>query len=93
MYPLYTEHPGRGAIQSWKKMQKNEIKIHTFNELHNVIENYDPRTVIYQGVKSVTDPLVPKIGRIVPPKSAKSREWNEKDARRGMSKLPGLQGE
>jgi len=35
--------------------------------------------VIYRGVKSVSFPLIPKIGRIDPPQSAKSREWNEKE--------------
>jgi len=56
-----------------------EIEIKTFTELHNVIENYDARTVVYRGVKSVKFPLLPKIGRIVPPASAKSKEWNEKE--------------
>ena len=56
-----------------------EIEINTFNELHGVIENYDARTVIYRGVKSVKFPLIPKIGRIVPPDSMKSREANEKE--------------
>jgi len=56
-----------------------EIEIKTFTELHNVIENYDARTVIYRGVKSIKFPLLPKIGRIVPPASAKSKEWNEKE--------------
>jgi hypothetical protein len=56
-----------------------EIEIKTFTELHQVIENYDARTVIYRGVKSSQFPLIPKIGRIVPPDSAKSKEWNEKE--------------
>ena len=56
-----------------------EIEITTFRELHEVIETYDARTVIYRGVKSVNLPLVPKIGRLTPPDSAKSREWNEKE--------------
>lgn len=56
-----------------------EIEIKSFSELHNLIENYDTRTVIYRGVKSIDYPLIPKIGRIVPPDSAKSREWNEKE--------------
>ncbi len=58
-------------------MKENEIK--TFTDLHQLIENYDIRTVIYRGVKSVKLPLRPKIGRILPPESAKSREWNEKE--------------
>lgn len=58
-------------------MKETEIK--TFSELHEVIEQYDARTVIYRGMKSVTFPLIPKIGRLVPPDSAKSKEWNEKE--------------
>lgn len=56
-----------------------EIRIHSFTELHQIIENYDARTVIYRGVKSVNYPLIPKIGRIVPPDSARSREANEQE--------------
>jgi hypothetical protein len=56
-----------------------EIEIHTFPELHDVIETYDARTVMYRGMKSVKFPLLPKIGRIVPPKSIGSREANEKE--------------
>src|SRR5690349_11458428 len=56
-----------------------EIVINSFSGLHDVIENYDARTVIYRGVKSVEFPLMPKVGRIVPPKSNGSREANEKE--------------
>lgn len=56
-----------------------EIQIRSFSELHEIIERYDARTVIYRGMKSVQFPLIPKIGRIVPPDSAKSKEWNEKE--------------
>ena len=56
-----------------------EIEIHTFAEFHEVIETYDARTVIYRGMKSVKFPLIPKIGRIVPPDSIGSREANEKE--------------
>ena len=56
-----------------------EIEIHTFTELHEVIAPYDERTIIYRGMKSVKYPLLPKIGRIVPPKSIGSREANEKE--------------
>lgn len=56
-----------------------EIVINSFGELHEIIENYNARTVIYRGMKSVQFPLIPKIGRIVPPDSAKSKEWNEKE--------------
>ncbi len=56
-----------------------EIRIHTFAEFHEIIETYDARTVIYRGMKSVKYPLIPKIGRIVPPESIGSREANEKE--------------
>lgn len=56
-----------------------EIEIRSFSELHEIIEDYDARTIIYRGMKSVQYPLIPKIGRIVPPDSAKSKEWNEKE--------------
>jgi hypothetical protein len=56
-----------------------EIEIQTFSELHEIIETYDERTVIYRGMKSVKYPLIPKIGRIVPPPSIGSREANEKE--------------
>ena|SRR5215216_312115 len=56
-----------------------EFEIKTFTELHEIIENYNARTVIYRGVKSVNYPLIPKIGRIVPPASVRSRAANEKE--------------
>jgi hypothetical protein len=56
-----------------------ETEVHTFTELHEIIETYDARTVIYRGMKSVKYPLIPKIGRIVPPDSIGSREKNEKE--------------
>lgn len=56
-----------------------ETAIKTFAQLHNLIENFDARTVIYRGVKSVQLHLIPKIGRITPPESVKSRGWNEKE--------------
>jgi hypothetical protein len=56
-----------------------ETEIHTFTELHEIIDTYDARTVIYRGMKSVKYPLIPKIGRIEPPKSIGSREVNEKE--------------
>ena len=33
-----------------------EIPIHAFTEFHEIIENYDARTVIYRGMKSVKFP-------------------------------------
>jgi type I restriction enzyme M protein len=56
-----------------------EIEIHSFGELHEIIESYDERTIMYRGVKSVKFHLIPKIGRIVPPRSIGSREVNEKE--------------
>jgi hypothetical protein len=56
-----------------------QMEIHSFAELHEIIESYDARTVIYRGVKSARYPLIPKIGRIVPPDSARSREANEQE--------------
>jgi len=56
-----------------------EIVINSFSGLHDVIEKYDARTVVYRGVKSVKFPLMPKVGRIVPPKSIGSGEANEKE--------------
>jgi hypothetical protein len=56
-----------------------EIEIHSFGELHEIIESYDERTIMYRGVKSVKFPLIPKIGRIVPPRSIGSMEVNEKE--------------
>jgi hypothetical protein len=56
-----------------------QIEIHTFEELHQIIEAYDERTIIYRGMKSVEFPLLPKIGRIVPPPAIRSREANEQE--------------
>ena len=67
------------ALRRMKAIRMKEVEIQSFTELHDAIADYDARTVIYRGVKSVKYPLVPKIGRIVPPESARSREWNEKE--------------
>lgn len=56
-----------------------EIVIQTFTELHEIIDRYEARIVIYRGMNSVKYPLIPKIGRIVPPKSIGAREANEKE--------------
>ena len=56
-----------------------QIEIHTFEEFHQIIEAYDERTIIYRGMKSVEFPLLPKIGRIVPPPAIRSREANEQE--------------
>ena len=57
----------------------NKIEIGNFAELHEIIEKYDARTVVYRGVKSAKFPLIPKIGRIIPHQSIKSKEANEKE--------------
>ncbi len=56
-----------------------ESRIGNFAEFHQVIEQYNARAVIYRGMKSVDYPLIPKIGRIVPPKAVGSREKNEQE--------------
>src|SRR5512142_2404123 len=56
-----------------------ETRIGDFSEFHALIEKYDARSVIYRGMKSVDYPLIPKIGRIVPPQSVGSRERNEQE--------------
>jgi hypothetical protein len=56
-----------------------EIRIDHFTEFHQAIEKYDARSVVYRGMKSVDYPLIPKIGRIVPPDSVGSREKNEQE--------------
>ena len=54
-----------------------EIRINSFTEFHEIIDDYDARTVIYRGMKSAEFPLIPKVGRVVPPDSVGSREKNE----------------
>jgi hypothetical protein len=54
-----------------------EIRINNFTEFHEIIDQYNARTVIYRGMKSVDHPLIPKVGRVVPPDSVGSREKNE----------------
>jgi len=55
------------------------IRIHNFTEFHKIIEQYDARTVIYRGMKFVDYPLIPKVGRVVPPDFVGSREKNEQE--------------
>jgi FRG domain len=57
----------------------NEFRVDGFIELHEIINKYDARTVIYRGVTSAHYPLIPKIGRIVPPDSIHSVERNEQE--------------
>jgi len=54
-----------------------EIRINNFTGFHEIIDDYDARTVIYRGMKSVDYPLIPKVGRLNPPESIGSREKNE----------------
>jgi hypothetical protein len=56
-----------------------EHLINTFSEFHEVIEGYGKKVMIYRGVKSVNHKLEPKIGRIEPTKSSKSKEKNEQE--------------
>lgn len=56
-----------------------ETRIGGFTEFHKIIAQYDARTVIYRGMKSAEYPLIPKIGRILPPASVDSREKNEQE--------------
>ena len=56
-----------------------EIRVNNFTEFHQLIDTYDARTVIYRGMKSVDFPLIPKVGRVVPPESIGSREKNEQE--------------
>jgi hypothetical protein len=56
-----------------------EYVIETFPQFHELIEQYNARTVIFRGIKSLEYPLIPKIGRVVPPDSIGSREKNEQE--------------
>ena len=56
-----------------------EYLIHSFGELHEIIDRYNNRMMIYRGVKSISYDLVPKIGRISPPTPDKDRGENEQE--------------
>ena len=56
-----------------------ELEINSFSALHEIIETCYSRTVIYRGMKSVKFPLMPKVGRIVPPQAIRSKTANEKE--------------
>jgi hypothetical protein len=43
-----------------------EYEIHSFGELHDIIDRYRGKTMIYRGVKSIDFELLPKIGRLSP---------------------------
>ena len=59
------------------KIDKEPIK--SFADLHNKIESYGSKTMIYRGLKSVDFELKPSIGRIEKPPSSRSEETNEKE--------------
>ena len=56
-----------------------EFIIHSFGELHEIIERYNNTIMIYRGVKSLKFDLLPKIGRISPPSADEDRGENEKE--------------
>ena len=56
-----------------------EYVIHSFGELHNIIDRYGTRIMIYRGVESVRFDLVPKIGRISPPSPSEGKSENEQE--------------
>ena len=56
-----------------------EYVIHSFGELHEIIDRYETQIMIYRGVKSVMYDLVPKIGRISPPSPDEDRGENEQE--------------
>ena len=56
-----------------------EYTVHSFAELHKIIDGYRDRTMIYRGVKSTEFELLPKIGRISPPSPDESKTENEKE--------------
>lgn len=54
------------------------INIASFSDLHETIEDYGTKIIIYRGVKSVSYELIPKIGRIIPKSSSKGKVSEEK---------------
>jgi hypothetical protein len=56
-----------------------EVVIQSFAELHEIIDRYENRIMIYRGVKSVMYDLVPKIGRILPPSPDVDPGQNEQE--------------
>lgn len=57
----------------------NEFEIHSFAELHKIIERYNDKIMIYRGVKSLGFDLIPKIGRLTPKTNDKTPAENEKE--------------
>lgn len=52
-------------------MRKKEIN--SFNDLHELVEGFGIKTIIYRGVKSISFKLIPKVGRIDPFSSSKEK--------------------
>jgi type I restriction enzyme M protein len=51
----------------------NDTIIKSFTDIHDIVEAYGTKTIIYRGVKSQSFPLLPKIGRIIPTISDKEK--------------------
>ena len=70
-----------------------ERLIESFTNLHEIVEGYGLKTMIYRGVKSIDYKLIPKIGRIIPSPSVTSKEINETEILRIFSEraLPYLE--
>jgi hypothetical protein len=56
-----------------------EYEINSFGELHDIIERYSNKTMIYRGVKSADFELIPKIGRISPLPPTDNKTEHEKE--------------
>ena len=56
-----------------------EYQINSFGDLHNIIDGYKDKTMIYRGVKSADYNLLPKIGRLSPASPSIDKNDNEKE--------------
>ena len=56
-----------------------ETVINSFGELHEIINRYSEKIMIYRGVKSTEFELLPKIGRLSPQSSTDDKTENEKE--------------
>ncbi|MGB7875338.1 MAG: FRG domain-containing protein [Anaerolineales bacterium] len=54
-----------------------EISINSFTELHEHMDTYGTKVMIYRGVKSIDYKLLPKIGRLSPPLPTDDKSENE----------------
>ena len=52
-----------------------DTTIKSFTDIHEIVEGYGEKTIIFRGVKSQSFPLIPKIGRIV--STISDKEKNE----------------